>query len=305
MSQPSSPLDDLLVRLDLDALDRDMYLGDPGPGEGRLFGGMVAAQSVVAAYRTVSDDRPLHSLHAYFLRPGRHDLPIRFVVDRIRDGKSFTTRHVVAHQGGEAIFNLAASFAFPEAGISHQDPMPDAPAPESLPDWEELRARALGGRLESRPTRSEPKASEGGPLHGLAPGMPRDSAAEVRLCDEYDFDDPEKRYEPRQRNWMRLKGTLPDDPVVHTAVLVYLTDRTLLSTAARAHGLPWGKRMSASLDHAVWIHRPVRLGRDWLLFASESPAAHAAHAIIFGGLYSRDGQRIASVAQEALIRVPR
>jgi acyl-CoA thioesterase-2 len=278
-----SPLDTLIACLDLETLDRDLYLGDPGPGEGRLFGGMVAAQSVAAAYRTVDDDRPLHSLHAYFLRPGRHDAPIRFVVDRIRDGRTFTTRHVVAHQGGEAIFNVATSFARPEEGISHQDPMPDAPAPETLPDWEELRARVLGRA-----------------------GSMRDSAAEVRMCESYDFDDPHERYEPRQRCWVRIAGgALPEDPVVHTAMLVYLTDRTLLSTAARAHGLPWGKRMAASLDHAVWIHRPIRLDGSWLLYSSESPAAHAARGLIFGGLYSTDGLRVASVAQEALIREPR
>src|SRR5439155_4761451 len=146
---PESPaLSTLLACLELEPLDRDLYLGDPGPGEGRLFGGMVAAQSAVAAYRTVddADDRPLHSLHAYFLRPGRHDLPIRFVVDRIRDGKTFTTRNVVAHQGGEAIFDLAASFAQPETGLSYQDTMPEAPPPDTIEDWETQRARALGRR---------------------------------------------------------------------------------------------------------------------------------------------------------------
>jgi acyl-CoA thioesterase II len=282
-----TPLGVLLDCLALDALDRDLYLGDPGRGEGRLFGGMVAAQSIVAAYRTVEPDRPLHSLHAYFLRPGRHDLPIRFVVVRIRDGNTFTTRNVVAHQGGEAIFNLAASFARPEPGIEHQDPMPEAPPPETLQDWEKLRSRVLG-----------------------MPGIFRDSPVEVRLGDDYDFGDPEKRYAPRQRNWIRVKGELPDDPVVHTALLVYMTDRTLLSTAARAHGLPWGKRMSASLDHAVWIHHPIERGgflldESWLLYASESPAAYNARGLIFGGLYTQTGVRVASVAQEALIRAAR
>ncbi|MEM7412621.1 MAG: acyl-CoA thioesterase domain-containing protein [Myxococcota bacterium] len=283
MSGEPSALDILLRCLDLDALDRDLYLGDPGPGEGRLFGGMVAAQSVIAAYRTLDGtERPLHSLHAYFLRPGRHDLPLRFVVDRIRDGRSFTTRNVVAHQGGEAIFNLAASFARPEPGISHQDAPPPAPPPEELEDWDELRARTLG-----------------------LPSPDRESAVEVRLGDPYDFEDAKKRYEPKQRNWIRVRGNLPDDPTIHTAVLTYLTDRTLLSTAARAHGLPWGRRMAASLDHAIWIHRPVRLDERWLLYAAESPADHAARGLIFGGLYDADGQRIASVAQEALIREKR
>jgi acyl-CoA thioesterase-2 len=283
-----SPLDALLRCLDLDTLDRDLYLGDPGPGEGRLFGGMVAAQSVVAAYRTVGDDRPLHSLHAYFLRPGHHDVPLRFVVMRLRDGRTFTTRNVVAYQGGEAIFNLSASFAIPEEGIAHQGPMPQAPPPEGLEDWEVVRSRALG----------------------LPESHTRGSAVEVRMTDAYDFVNPDKGYEPRQNNWMRVRGALPDDPAVHTAVLVYLTDRTLLSTAARPHGLPWGKRMSASLDHAVWIHHPFErsgsmLDEEWMLYASESPAAHAARGVIFGGVYRRDGTRIASVAQEALIREAR
>jgi acyl-CoA thioesterase-2 len=234
---------------------------------------------VVAAGRTLPPERGLHSLHAYFLRPGRHDVPIRFAVDRIRDGRSFTTRRVVAQQAGEAIFSMSASFALPEQGISHQQPMPEAPDPDGLADWEDERARVLGTRRF-------------------------DSAVEVRLSDGPSFAAGEK-LEPRQRVWLRVAGTLPDDRLVHTAVLVYASDRTLLSTAARPHGLPWGKRMGASLDHAVWIHRPVHLD-GWLLYASESPAAHAARGLIFGGIYQAgDGVRIASVAQEALIRVRR
>jgi acyl-CoA thioesterase-2 len=277
----ATPLERLLSSLDLEALDRDLFLGDPGPGHGRLFGGMVAAQSVMAAGRTVDPDRPLHSLHAYFLRPGGHDAPIRLTVDRIRDGRTFATRRVVAHQGGEAIFNLSASFARPEEGIAHQDPMPEAPDPEGLPDWEDQRAELLG----------DPSARRA------------DSAVEVRLCDEMALEADAKRA-ARQRNWLRVRGTLPDDPLIHTAMLVYASDRTLLSTAARPHGLPWGKRMAASLDHAVWIHRPVRL-EGWLLYASESPVAHAARGLIFGGIFCATGERIASVAQEALIRIPR
>ena len=276
-----SPLEELLECLDLEALDADLFLGNPGRGEGRLFGGMVAAQAAIAAMRTVPDDRSLHSLHGYFLRPGRHDVPLRFVVDRIRDGRSFTTRRVKAHQAGEAIFNISASFAKPEVGIEHQSEMPAAPPPEDLMDWEDLRAKALG-----------------------KPGLSRPGPVEVRLGDPYDLDDLERRYEPRQRNWMRVTGPLPDDPVVHTAMLVYMSDRTLASTASRPHGLPWGKRMVASLDHAVWIHHPVKLD-GWLLYASESPVAHAARGLIFAGFFTPDGVRIASVAQEALVRIPR
>jgi acyl-CoA thioesterase-2 len=270
-------LQTLLDCLALEEPGSDLFIGDPGPGEGRLFGGMVAAQSVMAAGRTVDADRALHSLHAYFLRPGIHDAPIRFVVHRIRDGKTYTTRRVVAYQAGEAIFNLAASFALPEPGVSHQEPAPSAPSPENSVDWELMRARILGdARFE------------------------RESAAEVRMATPYH---PEEPAPPRQQVWVRLRGTPSDgDPLLHTALLVYLSDRTLASTAARPHGLPWGKRMTASLDHTVWIHRPFRLDGRWLLYASESPVAHAARGMIFGGIY-QDGVRIASVAQEALIRV--
>jgi len=270
-----SPLEVLLGCLDLEALDADLFLGDPGPGEGRLFGGMVAAQSVIAAGRTVARERRLHSLHAYFLRPGRHGVPLRFVVDRIRDGRTFTTRRVVAHQAGEAIFNLDASFALPEQGIAHQDPMPAAPPPESLPDWEEVRAQMLRD-----PT-----------LVGTR------SPIEVRMCDPL-TPDPSPA---RQRNWMRVRGTLPDDPLLHTAMLVYATDRRLLSTAARPHGIPWRERLGSSLDHAVWIHEPVRL-EGWLLYTSESPVARSGRGLIFGAIHSPDGRRRASVAQEGLVR---
>jgi acyl-CoA thioesterase-2 len=276
LSGPGSrELELLLELLDLDAPDPDLYLGDPGPGEGRLFGGMVAAQCAIAAGRTLEGGYLLHSLHGYFLRPGRHDRPIRFAVDRIRDGRSFATRRVVAHQAGEAIFNMSASFCRPEEGISHQGPAPEAPGPEELPDWEEVRARILG----------EPV---------------RRSAVELRMVDPPPMQAGETS-PPRQRNWMRLRGALPEDPLVHAALLVYLSDRTLLMTAARPHGLPWGRRFSASLDHAVWIHRSVHLD-DWILYAAESPVAHAARGLIFGGLYTRDGTRVASVAQEGLIR---
>jgi acyl-CoA thioesterase-2 len=276
------PLASLLRRLDLDPLDRDLLLGEPEPGgEGPLFGGFVAAQATVAAGRSVGAGSFLHSLHGYFLRPGRHDLPIRYVVDRIRDGRTFTTRRVVAHQGGEAIFNLSASFARPEEGIAHQNPMPEAPPPETLPDWEDERARILNDPSQRRP----------------------DGAVEVRVCDP-DDPDPSVKLPPRRRVWMRPRGVLPDDPRVHAAVIVYATDRTLLGTAARPHGLPWGRRIGASLDHSVWLHHPPRFD-DWVLYASESPVAHAARGLIFGAMYATDGRCVASVAQEGLIRIPR
>ncbi len=269
-----SPFDELLENLDLEALDADLFLGDPGRGLGRPFGGMVAAQCVMAAGRTVAAGRQLHSLHAYFLRPGRHDVPLRFVVDRIRDGRSFTTRRVKAHQAGEAIFNLSASFAIPEEGIAHQDLMPEAPDPDGLIDWERVRAQH---GYPSRP----------GPI-------------ELRMCDPLRLDGSE-RGPAQQRSWIRVKGKLPDDPLLHTAMLVYATDRTLLSTASRPHGIPYEERIGISLDHAVWIHRPVRMD-GWLLYTGESPVAHAGRGLNFGAVYEPGGTRVASVAQEGLIR---
>ena len=272
-----SPLEGLLELLQLETLDRDLYLGETPRGEGRLFGGLVAAQAVRAASLTV-DRGDLHSLHAYFLRPGAHGVPIRYVVHRIRDGRTFTTRRVVAHQGGEAILGLESSFALPETGISHQDPAPEAEDPERLPDWEVLRAQMLG----------QPQAVRPQPI-------------EVRTCDP---DDPEgKPQPPEKRVWLRPLGPVPDDARLHEALLVYASDRTLLSTASRPHGLPWGKRMAASLDHAMWLHRPARFD-DWVLYAARSPVAHAARGLVLGAMYDRSGARIASVAQEGLIRIP-
>ncbi|MDJ0786804.1 MAG: acyl-CoA thioesterase II [Myxococcota bacterium] len=278
MSASTTPLERLLKRLDLIPEPGDAFVGHPGQGEGRLFGGLVAAQAVVAAGRTIEESQ-LHSLHGYFLRPGQHE-PIHFRVERLRDGRSFTTRRVVAEQKGAAIFSLTASFARPEEGISHQQEMPEAPPPESVPDWEDHRAKILGDAGERR----------------------QDGPVEVRICDPDDaFGNPQ---EPRKRCWFRPRGELPDDPLIHTAVLVYASDRTLLSTAARPHGLPWGKRRAASLDHAVWIHYPPRLD-GWVLYASESPAANAGRGLIHGAMYDTRGTRIASVAQEGLIRRPR
>lgn len=277
----------------LEPLDRDLFLADPGPGEGRLFGGLVAAQSVRAAIATVDDapsaadddraGRPapsrLHSIHAYFLRPGRYDRPIRFVVDRIRDGRTFTTRRVVAHQSGEAIFNMAASFTRPEEGLGHQRPMPEVAPPVGLEEWTTLRHRAMG--------LPEPEEFE--------------SPIEVRVLDPSEFDGAGPR-DPVRAVWIRPRGVIPDDPDLHTAVLVYATDRTLLSTAILGvGGVPGKGFMGASLDHAVWLHHPIRFD-DWLLFTSVSPVAQSARGLIFGSLYTESGVQLASVAQEALIR---
>jgi acyl-CoA thioesterase-2 len=275
-------LDRLLHQLDLERLDSDLFLGDPGEGERRLFGGLIAAQSVVAAHRTV-EDTSLHSLHAYFLRPGRHNVPVRYVVYRIRDGKTFTTRDVVAYQSGEAIFNLSCSFARPEDGISHQERMPEVPPPDGLPEWEFARPDAPAEREMMR-------------------RFMRDSPVEMKAIDPPQW--PEPGETPRRRVWMRVRGEMPDDPVMHAALITYASDRGLIATARFAHRLPRRMESSASLDHALWFHRPPRFD-DWLLFTSESPVAHAARAMIFGQIFTRDGVRVASVAQEGLIRLPR
>ncbi len=283
MGQPPSPVDELVSRLQLEPLDRDLYLGDPGPGSGRLFGGLVAAQSAAAAFATLDDpaERPAHSLHAYFLRPGRYGVPIRFVIDRIRDGRTFTTRRVVAHQGGEAIFSMALSFARPEPGIAHQAPMPEAPSPEGLPTWTELRAKARG---------EEP--------------LPDNGPVDVRVCDPKEFE-AGGTGSNRRLVWMRLRGTLPDDPVLHSCALVYASDRTLLSTALKPLKIiPGGSYMGASLDHAMWFHHPARFD-GWLLYVSESPVAQAARGLIFGAMFTEEGIQLASSAQEGLIRTTR
>ena len=279
MSDPS-PLERLLQRLDLDQLDGDRFGGQTGGGEGPLFGGLVAAQAVIAAGRTVTPDRAIHSLHGYFLRPGEHGVPLRFVVDRIRDGRTFATRNVTVSQSEQVIFSLSASFAKPEDGIAHQEQnAPEAPAPDGLPDWEDLRAALLGDSSKRRP----------------------DGPVEVRVCDP-DSPDPTLKLPARRRVWLRPRGPLPEDPLTHAALLVFASDRTLLRTAARPHAATWRLRVGASLDHAVWLHRPVRFD-DWLLYVSESPVAYAARALLLAAMYRRDGTRVASVAQEGLLRL--
>jgi acyl-CoA thioesterase-2 len=276
----ASPLSRLLARLDLDQRADDVFAGEPGQGEGPLFGGFVAAQAVVAAARTV-DGTTLHSLHAYFLEPGRHGAPIEYSVERLRNGRTFVTRQVVARQDGAAIFSLTASFARIEPGISHQDPMPEAPPPDGLPEWEDVRLQLLRDPSKRRPD---------GPL-------------EVRVCDP-DSADPDVRLPPSRRVWLRARGEVPADPLSRLALLVFASDRTLLRTGARPHGLPWERTIGVSLDHAVWLHRLPRFD-DWILYACHSPAAEAARSLTIGAMYERDGTRIATVAQEGLLRLRR
>ena len=283
MSSGSRQLNQLLQSLELDQLDRDLFLGDAGKGEGRLFGGLVLGQCIVATSRTV-ETGSIHSLHSYFLRPGSHGPPIRYVVQRIRDGRTFTTRDVVAYQAGEAIFQMSCSFSRPEEGLDHQQPMPEAPGPEKMPDWDFVRPDAQ--RDNERFQRWRKKR----PI-------------EVRSADPKD---PAAMERELRQVWIKPKGVLPEDPAVHAAVMAYSSDMGLISTARHALKMMRfdAPGAAASLDHAIWFHHPPRID-DWLLYSSHSPIAHAARALIHGQMHRRDGTHVLSVTQEGLIRVPR
>ena len=279
---------DLVARLDLETIEVDIFRGQsPQNSWRRVFGGQVIAQALVAASRTVEGRAP-HSLHGYFILPGDPLVPIVFEVDRIRDGKSFTTRRVNAIQHGKAIFSLSASFQVDELGLDHWFPAPEAPDPDSLPDpldlaqraGEQARQRALGFIERIRPIEIRPiDLSRYAPGAG---GAPRAATQSV---------------------WIRIAGRLPDDPAIHRAALAFLSDMTLLETALGAHGFSVSdpQFQVASLDHALWFHRPCRVD-EWLLYAQDSPNAVGSRGLTRGLLYSRAGMLIASVAQEGLIR---
>ena len=281
MSQKA--LDDLVDILDLERIEVNIFRGrSPDDNRQRVFGGQVAGQALVAAGRTVDSERHVHSLHAYFLRPGDPSVPIVYEVDRIRDGRSFTTRRVVAIQHGKPIFNLSASFQIREPGLDHQRPMPPSPDPDSLPTFHE---------------RMEPfKEKLGDWYHRPRPIDTRFVEAPARLS--------EGRREPRQQVWMRADGTLPDDPLLHVCVAAYASDMTLLDSIFIAHGISWDDPnvMGASLDHAMWFHRPFRAD-GWLLYDQESPSASGARGLGQGHIFTREGELAVSVVQEGLVRV--
>jgi acyl-CoA thioesterase II len=288
-----SAVDLLLSTLDLEEIEVNRFRGrSPQEERQRVFGGQVAGQALVAAGRTI-DGRMVHSLHAYFLRPGDPSIPILYEVDRIRDGKSFATRRVVAIQRGEAIFHLSASFQSPEHGLEHQLPMPQAPDPESLPDTES-RMRSLLKRIRPHQLTRELKAWIGRPR-----------PIDVRVVDPpLDPFSPGKR-PPRQLVWVRASGRLPDTPLLHHCVAAYASDMTLLDTATLPHGIAWAfmnpRYQMASLDHAMWFHRSFRAD-EWLLYAEESPSSSQARGFTTGHMFTRDGRLVVSVAQEGLIR---
>ncbi|MGI9604537.1 MAG: acyl-CoA thioesterase [Acidimicrobiales bacterium] len=278
MSADQADVDAILKSLDLEELDLNLYRGHPTYWEaGRLFGGLVASQSLAAAYRTI-DELSVHSLHSYFLRPGDPSVPVIYDVDRIRDGRSFATRRVVARQGGEAIFNLAASFHTDEPGFDHQMTMPDLPGPLDVPSPADFG-------LTNRDYL---------PRHWDLQGEP----IEIRHFV------PPTEWEPgdiERRMWFRVNGTLPDDPRTHTIMLTYMSDFALLGTAVRVHSADFEGIMAASLDHAMWFHRPVKAD-EWLLYSMHSPSASGARGFNIGQVFGADGVLVASAAQEGLMR---
>ncbi|TNE41006.1 MAG: acyl-CoA thioesterase II [Alphaproteobacteria bacterium] len=280
------PLEDVLALLDLETLEENLFRGvSPQSSWQRVFGGQVIGQAMVAAGRTV-DDRVAHSLHAYFLRPGDPQVPIIYEVDRIRDGRSFTTRTVTAIQHGRAIFSMGISYQIQEGGLEHQFDMPDVPGPEDLPSDLEIRrqeAERLPEEMRARWLRPRP--------------------IEIRHVEPRDFLNPGKG-EPRNHVWFRAVAPMPDDMLLQQCVLAYASDMTLLDTCILPHGISWmnPRLQSASLDHAMWFHHPFKVD-DWLLYAQDSPAASGGRGINRGSIYTRDGKLVASVAQEGLIRV--
>jgi acyl-CoA thioesterase-2 len=281
----SAALEDLVRLLDLEPIEVNLFRGvSPEENRVRVFGGQVAGQSLVAAARTVGEKgRHVHSLHAYFLRPGDPAAPILYQVERIRDGRSFTTRRVAAIQHGEVIFNLHASFHLPEEGLDWQHPMPrNLPDPLTLPDFK---------------TRMEPYKEQMGEWYE------RPRPIDMR----YVGGDPVTRVgnpSSSQQVWLRADGTLPDDPVLHACVVTYASDMTLLDTTLLPHGLGWnmGEVQMASLDHAMWFHRPFRAD-DWLMYDQRPISNSGSRGLAGGSIYSADGSLAVTVVQEGLIRM--
>jgi len=282
----SVTLTGLLDILDLQATGPDGFIGQCHPTAwGRLFGGQVIAQALVACARTVESTRAPHSVHAYFILAGDTSVPIEFEVERIRDGKSFATRRCVAKQKGRAIFALSASFQVEECGFDHAFPMPDVPKPDQLPSLKDILTQYAAVLPKS-----------------VSAYFSQDRAIELRPV-SYDRYFGKNPATAGQSLWVRADGKLPDDPAIHRAVLAYLSDMTLLDTALIAHNssiFQPGLQM-ASLDHALWFHRPFKAD-EWLLYTQDSPNAFGARGLTRGLIYALDGTLVASVAQEGLIR---
>jgi acyl-CoA thioesterase II len=286
----ADPLASLLAALDLtDTGARTTEDIFTGPSQwspiGRVFGGQVLAQSVVAASRTAPEGRLVHSMHAYFLRPGDLDVPITFAVDRIHDGRSFSTRRTQAHQHGLPILSMIASFQTEDEGVEHAATMPDLPAPEDLPDERLVLAEIA---------------------HPLAQYWAQSRPFDMRHVPSPVYLSVEGERVAHQAVWLRAIGMLPDDPALHRAALAYASDYTILEPIWRRHGIAWATPglKSASLDHAMWWHRPFRAD-EWLAYVQESPSASGGRGLSLGRIFTRDGVLVASVAQEGMVRVPR
>ena len=282
----STAVQELLGILDLEPLDINLFRGrSPQVGWQRVFGGQVIGQALVAAVRTVDASRPPHSLHAYFLLPGDPKVPIIYDVDRMRDGKSFTTRRVTARQHGHPIFSMLVSFHTDEPGLDHQAKMPDVPGPETLPSEAEVRAKIL-------PSMPDP----------VRRYYERERPIELRPV-EFERYLGKKYPDGKFHVWIKTTGRLPDDAAIHQCVLAYASDMTLLDTALVVHGRTLFEKefMAASLDHALWLHRPFRAD-DWLLYAQDTPNLHGSRGFARGLIYTRDGTLVALVAQEGLVR---
>jgi acyl-CoA thioesterase-2 len=277
-------LDELVRLLDLEQLEVNLFRGmSPPQSPTRVFGGQVAGQALVAAGRTVPPDRSVHSLQAYFIRPGDPRVPIIYEAERVRDGRSFTTRRVLAIQHGEPIFSLSASFQLPQDGLEHSDPAPsDVPDPESLPD--------IAARIAS------------GDDAGWLGRVPR--PIDMRFVDEPVWSSRRRPSDEPVRVWMRADGELPDDRLLHVCLLTYASDMTLLGSVVARHDLASVRVQMASLDHAMWFHRPFRAD-EWLLYTCHSPTASGSRGLATGRFTSRDGRLVATTVQEGLLRLPR
>jgi acyl-CoA thioesterase-2 len=282
----SKALDEVIGLLDLEQIEVNIFRGESPEGERRqrVFGGQVAGQALVAAGRTVPADRPVHSLHAYFIRPGDPTVPLVYVVEPVRDGRSFTTRRVTAVQHGKTIFTLSASFHRAELGFEHADAMPEVPDPEDVEPTADRLRRLYGPSVDEHMWPNPIDIRHVGPLTAEASRDP-------------------SLITSRNIVWLRADGELPDDPLLHVCLMTNASDMTLLDTVLLAHGTSWsdGLISGASLDHAMWFHRPFRADR-WLLYVQDSPVASGALGLARGEVYTRDGDLVVSVVQEGLLR---
>jgi len=286
--EPEELVAQLITLLDVETIDTDLYRGSRQPGGvGRVFGGQVVAQALQAAQRSIGDAKVAHSLHAYFMRPGDEDYPIIYRVVRDFEGRSFANRRVIAMQKGQPILNMTASFHLPAEGLHHQQAMPDVPMPEALRSERELRDEMR----DQLPEKSHRFLMRARPI-------------EIRPVSPRNWFRPDKIDPAIQHSWFRVVAPLPDDPVLHRAMLAYASDMVLLGTCMLPHGVSFvtGEVQTASLDHALWLHEPFRFD-EWLLYSTDSPWSGHSRGFNRGRIYTRDGRLVASVAQEGLIRL--